>query len=258
MESPALGRLVKRGFVMLAGVTPSDAAHVLGNVNAWDTEAAEKALTLFARKRGGSGDKIAPEASTLAKMIIDQLSAQTVDCLLDAAFAEDDRDWGTDPQSLTTHALTNAGLDQHRGVIETTLKLGVPVIGLGASAASYYGAVGDRLNTRMILPEHAGVANAIGAVVGQVSAQETGTVTSKGPGSFVTLGTAYPDQNAALNALEAHLTDKAETKAKQAGVEDIRTNVARDIKEATIEGQSMFIEATIKVTAQGRPRIANG
>jgi hypothetical protein len=48
-------------------------------------------------------------------------------------------------------------------------ELGVPVIGLCASAPSYYGAVGARLGARMILPEHAGVANAIGAPVPQVA-----------------------------------------------------------------------------------------
>jgi len=36
MEAPALGRLMAQGVVMLAGVTPSDAAHVLGRVDAWD------------------------------------------------------------------------------------------------------------------------------------------------------------------------------------------------------------------------------
>ena len=256
MESPALGRLVARGLVILAGVTPSDAAHVLGRVDAWDKDASEKALTLFARKRGGGGDRIAPDALHLATMIIDQLTAQTVDCLLDAAFAEDN--WIGDPNALTTHALTKAGLGQHRGVIETTLKLGVPVIGLGASATSYYQAVGDRLNTRMILPEHAGVANAIGAVVGQVSVQETGTVTSPGAGVFATLGQTFPDKDDALAALEANLTHMSQTKAKQAGVEEIRLTVDRDVTEIDIEGQAMFIEATIKVTAQGRPRIADG
>lgn len=258
MESPALGRLVTRGLVMLAGVTPSDASYVLGCADVWDTEASLKALTLFARKRSGSGDRLAPDATALAQMIVDQLTAQTVDCLLDAAFAEDDRDWDADPNALTKHPLTKAGLDQHRGVIETTLKLGVPIIGLGASASTYYGAVGDRLNTRMILPEHAGVANAIGAVVGQVSVHETGSVTSGGLGNFVTLGDTFAAKDAALTALETHLSKTAKMKAKEAGVEEIRMTTHRDINEVTIEGQSMFIEATIKVTAQGRPRIADG
>lgn len=258
MESPALGRLVTRGLVMLAGVTPSDASHVLGRTDVWDTEASSKALTLFARKRSGSGDRLAPDATALAQVIVDQLTAQTVDCLLDAAFAEDDRDWDADPNALTKHPLTKAGLDQHRGVIETTLKLGVPIIGLGASASTYYGAVGDRLNTRMILPEHAGVANAIGAVVGQVSVHETGSVTSGGLGNFVTLGETFTAKDAALTALETHLSKTAKMKAKEAGVEEIRMTTHQDINEVTIEGQSMFIEATIKVTAQGRPRIADG
>ncbi|MEP4638704.1 MAG: hydantoinase/oxoprolinase family protein, partial [Yoonia sp.] len=131
------------------------------------------------------------------------------------------------------------------------------VIGLGASASSYYGAVGGRLNARMILPEHAGVANAIGAVVGQVAMHETGTVTSNGAEHFATLGQSFTDQNNAMAALEAQLKSTATDKAKAAGVEDIRFTISRDIKEATIEGQPMFLEATIKVTAQGRPRIAD-
>ncbi|MBB5721121.1 N-methylhydantoinase A/oxoprolinase/acetone carboxylase beta subunit [Loktanella ponticola] len=256
MEGPALGRLVTRGLAMLAGVTPSDAAHVLGKADTWDTDAAEKALTLFARKRSGSGDRLAPDAKHLAQMIIDQLTAQTVDCLLDAAFAEDGRDWDVERTALSNHPLTKAGLDQHRGVIETSLKLGVPVIGLGASAASYYGAVGKRLNTRMVLPEYAGVANAIGAVVGQVAMHEVGQVTSNGPGHFAALGTGYTDKNTALAALETQLSQTASTKARAAGVEDIRLTIDRNIKEVTIENQPMFIEATIKVTAHGRPRIA--
>jgi len=30
------------------------------------------------------------------------------------------------------------------------------------------------------------------------------------------------------------------------------------VSEVNVDGQSMFIEATVKVTAQGRPRIADG
>lgn len=262
LEGPALGRLVTHGFVILAGVTPSDAAHVLGRVSAWDADAAMKALTLFARKRTGGGDRLAADETALAQMIIDQLTVQTVDCLLEAAFAEDDRDWQTAPDQLTRHALTRAGLDNHRGVIETSLKLGVPVIGLGASAASYYGAVGDRLRTKMILPEHAGVANAIGAVVGQVAMRASGTITSPGAGQFVlyldgALQT-FSDDTVALEALEAHLRQQATAKAGEAGVDDVRISVDRRIETATVEGQPMFIEATVHVTAQGRPRIASG
>ncbi len=262
VEAPALGRLVTRGLAMIAGVTPSDASHVLGLVDAWDSAAADKALTLFARRRTGAGERVAPDAATLAQRIVDQVTTQTVDCLLQAAFAEDPRDFGATPQALSAHALTQAGLDGHRGVIETTLRLGLPVIGLGASAASYYGPVGTRLGTRMIVPEHADVANAIGAVVGQVRMQAEGSVTSPGPGRFVAHladgPQSFQDQDAALTALEAELRADATARAGQAGVMAPRLGMESDIKQAEIEGQPMFISATLRVTASGRPRIATG
>ena len=260
MENPAMGRLIGRGLVILAGVTPSDAAHLLGLNDAWDAQAAEKALTLFARRRTGDGTRLAPTAGILAQQIIDQLTAQTVDCLLDAGFAEDARDWA-DPAALARHPLTKAGLDHHAGVVQIQMSLGVPVIGLGASAATYYGAVGKRLGARMVLPEHGGVANAIGAVVGQVRAQATGTVTSAGEGSFAVHlpdgPQVFMDRDTALRALETALHAQAQAAVRASGVEDIRFTVTRDIAEAEIENRKMFIEATLRVEASGRPRIAS-
>jgi len=262
VEAPALTRLVARGFAMIAGVTPSDAAHTLGRSDAWDRGAAEKSVILFARKRSGRGERIASGAESMAQAIIDRLTAQTVDCLLEAAFAEDGRDWGMAPETLARHPLSIAGLDRHCGVVQTTLSLGVPVIGLGASAPVYYGAVGVRLGARMILPEHAGVANAIGAVVGQVAMQASGTVTSPGPGAYVAHlpeGPArFVESGAAMDALETALTLEASARALAAGVEEVRLSVIRDVTEVEIEGQPMFIEARLRVTAQGRPRIAVG
>jgi N-methylhydantoinase A/oxoprolinase/acetone carboxylase beta subunit len=146
-------------------------------------------------------------------------------------------------------------------VVELTLRLGVPVIGLGASAPSYYGAVGERLGCEMILPEHAGVANAIGAVVGQVSQRAQGLVSSPGEGRFTAhlpdgLQT-FTSRDAALEALETALVAEATARAQAAGAADLRVTATRDIREAQVEGNPMFIEATVTVTASGRPRVAH-
>ena len=262
IESPALARLVTRGLVMVAGVTPSDAAHVLGLVDAWDRYAAEKGLALFARRRGGAGDRLAPGGAVLAQQIIDQMTHQTVDCLLQSAFAEDPVVPDQSPETLARHPLTVAGLNQHRGIIETSFRLGVPVIGLGASAKSYYGPVGVRLGTQMIVPDHADVANAIGAVVGQVRMQAEGSVTAAGPGRYVAHlanGPAtFGDSEAALAAVVAALGEDATRRAGLAGVIAPRLSIDRDVQKAEVEGQSMFISATVRVTATGRPRIASG
>ncbi len=261
VEAAALDRLVRRGLVLVAGITPSDAAHVAGLLDAWDRPAADKALALFARRRNGRGDRIAADAAALARAIIDRLTEQTATCLLEAAFAEDAAFAGLDPVALARHRLVLAGIAGHRGTLRADIGLGVPVIGLGASAPAYYGAVGQRLNARMILPDHAGVANAIGAVVGQVAMVAEGSVTAAGPGLFIAHlpgGPArFADSATALAALESALSADAGARAAQAGVDHPRLTVDRDIREVPVEGQPMFIEARLRVTAGGRARIAH-
>jgi N-methylhydantoinase A/oxoprolinase/acetone carboxylase beta subunit len=260
LEGAALDRLVARGLVMLSGVTPTDASHALGRVAAWDGTAAAKALDLMARRRNGRGEVIAPDAPALAQRIVDQLTAQTVDCLLEAALAEDPA-FGPGDAGLARHPLLKAGLDRHKGVVELTARLAVPVIGLGASAPSYYGAVGDRLGCPMIMPDHAGVANAIGAVVGQVAQKVSGLVTSPAEGRFAAHLAGgvevFSDLDQALGAMEAALAATARSRALAAGAAEAVVTLTRDIAEAEIEGRRMFIEARLTATASGRPRVAH-
>ncbi len=261
LEVAAMDRLIARGLVMLSGVTPSDASHVLGGLTDWDASAAQKAVALMARRRNGRGERIAASPGALAQSIIDQLTEQTATCLLEAAFGEDEMFAGQDGSVLAQHPLLRAGLNQHRGVVELSARLGVPVIGLGASAPYYYGAVGARLGAKMILPEHAGVANAIGAVVGQVSQRATGLVSSAGEGQFTAHLASGPERftskAAALAAMEAALISEARTRARLAGADELLIATSRDIREAEVEGRAMFIEATLTATASGRPRVAH-
>jgi N-methylhydantoinase A/oxoprolinase/acetone carboxylase beta subunit len=260
LETAALDRLVARGLVRLAGPSPSDAAHVLGLNDTWDAAAAEKGLRLLARRRNGAGERYAEDAPAMAALIVRQLTDQTAECLLEAAFAEDGGIPG-DPSLFARHALTAAGLAGHRSIVQVDVALGVPVVGLGASAPTWYPAVGQRLRTRMVLPDHAGVANAIGAVVGQVSQRVTGLVTSPAEGRFVvhfrTGPKAYGDRDSALTALTAALSDDARKLAEAAGAADAQLTVGQEVREAQIEGRLMFVEATLTVTATGRPRVAH-
>ncbi len=115
------------------------------------------------------------------------------------------------------------------------LSLDVPVVALGASARTHYPAVGRRLGARVKIPDHAEVANAVGAVVGRVAMSVEGTVTSPTPGRFVAHLPGGPqgfaEADAAISALARAL-------------------------EAEVEGQRIFVEARLRVTAQGRARLA--
>ena len=260
LEAKALRRLVERGLVQIAGVTPSDASHVLGTVNAWDRDAAEKALLLFGRRRTGAGNPLAKTAPQMAQIIVDQLTQQTKWALLETAFAEESHDFGGTPADLSRGQVLEAALNRHRGILKMDAGLNLPVVGLGASAKSYYPAVGKALNCEMILPKHAGVANAIGAVVGQVTIRRRGTVTSPSEGLFRVHLDADPEDfitaEQAMKRLEDWLREEALTDAKSAGAEGIQVTALRDVKTAQAENREVFIEAEILVEASGRPRIA--
>tara|TARA_R110002096_G_scaffold272520_3_gene466242 strand:- start:6417 stop:8423 length:2007 start_codon:yes stop_codon:yes gene_type:complete len=262
METGALKRLVERGLAQVAGVTPSDASHALGRLDAWDAEASVKALKLLGRRRTGAGEMLAPDPDKMAQIIIDQLTEQTSLALLETVFAEENPAFDGSPDVLARHVLLQRGLGHHRGLLKIDAALNLPVIGLGASAAAYYPAVGKVLGAEMILPEHAGVANAIGAVVGRVTMRESGTVTSPAEGKFrvhlVSGPQDFSDQNSALALLEQALRSKAQADAAAAGAADIQVTAQRDIRTAGVENREVFIEAIVTVEATGRPRVAVG
>jgi N-methylhydantoinase A/oxoprolinase/acetone carboxylase beta subunit len=260
IDTSAITRLVERGLVQIAGVTPSDASHVLGLTEAWDAVAARKALALFGRRRTGSGNRLAPEPDVMARMIVAQLEHQTVLALLETAFSEEEAGFGIEPEVLARHVLMQRGLGGHRRLVKLETGLAVPVIGLGASSATYYPAVGRLLGCEMILPKHAGVANAIGAVVGRVTMREAGTVTSPSEGKYRVHLLEGPEdfgnEAAALGRLEDVLRARATAAAEAAGAANIQVSVVRDVRSAGVEGREVFVEAEITVEASGRPRVA--
>lgn len=250
-EAPALDRLVGRGLAMVAAVTPTDAAHVLGLQGTFDSEAARKALALLARRRAGSGERLAPDAPAMARLVLDRLAERSAEAVLEAAFAEEGFD------NLATHPLARAGLDQRDGLLRMSLSLGVPLVALGASAATHYPAVGRRLGARLVIPPHAEVANAVGAVVGRVRVTLTGTVTSPATGAFIAHladgPRTFDTAEGALAALSATLRAEAARRADAA--DHLEVTEERDVSEAVVEGQRVMVEARLRVTAQGRARL---
>ncbi len=78
LDLQSVVKLVSIGVAQISALTPSDASHVLGKSNAWDKNAAIKAVDLFARRRGGSGELLADSTSHMAERIVCQLTEQTV------------------------------------------------------------------------------------------------------------------------------------------------------------------------------------
>lgn len=254
-QRATLDRLVSRGLVQLAGFTPSDAMHVLGRQSGWDAEAAKSGGELVARRKSGSGNRIAADATALALLTIDRLTRQSSEVVLSACLAEDGQQ-AIDP---TRSAAVDSALKRSPGIVQFSLALDRPLIGLGASAPAYYPAVASMLGSESFVPEHAGVANAIGAVVGQVRTTVDVFVSQPQEGLFAVNGGGISeriaDEDEALDRARAVARNAALEQAASAGATDAVVELTEAVDAPIIENTRTLIEARISATATGRPRI---
>ena len=135
-----------------------------------------------------------------------------------------------------------------------------PVAGPGASASTCYPAVAAVMGTGAVIPGHAGVANAVGAVVGNVRVFARASVPQPEQGVFQVFGAGMTERFTELDKAFAHVEgiprSRAHRKAVEAGAGEIRIRIDRKDRMAGIGGQHVLIESVVTATASGRPRVA--
>ena len=257
-ELATLNALAARGLALISGLTPSDAQHVVGNYAHWDAEAAKCAIELFGRKKDGNGKPIASKAASLAHDIIARLKRLSAERVLESVLYED----GLDGSKLVRSPLIERALDRTQAMARMALFLDRPLIGLGAGASAYYPDTADILGVECQVPDDADVANAIGAVVGQVRVAVIAEITLTEAQHFEITGTelqllksSFLDENDAIAAAKAACSNAVEQKAKEAGASNATTQIHEDIKSYTQDDRRMFVSATITAVASGRPAI---
>lgn len=259
-DTARLGRLVSRGLLMIAGFTPTDASHVLGDHVAFDRVAAEKAARLMARQRTLLGKQVADDAEGLARWVVTSLQRRSAEIVLDVGLGID----GFDGFGLSRHPLLAASLDGRVGLVDIAARLTVPLVGLGASAGIHYPVVAALVRTAGVIPAHADVANAIGAVVGRVRVHSDIYVSQPERDRFrVHHGGAHAGghddvstKDEAMDAAARYARAEAARLADEAGAADAEIAVTEVVNIAMVEGEELFVDATVTATASGRPRLA--
>ncbi len=256
LQKATLDRLVARGLVHICGLTPSDAMHVLGRQDQWNTTAARLGAELAARVKDGSGKPIAPSAEALSEMIVARLTRQSAEVILASCLAED----GAAIDPAVSLAVDRA-LKREPGIVAFSLSLDRPLVGLGASAPVYYPAIAAMLGAESSIPAEAGVANAVGAIVGQVRASVTVFVTAPDEGIFIVNGAGsssrFLDQEQAFASARERAQGAALASARGNGADEPALVMREEIDAPEIEGSRKLVEARFTAVASGRPRIAH-
>jgi hypothetical protein len=129
---------------------------------------------------------------------------------------------------------------------------------VGAPAGSYYPAVALGLGVQLVVPPHAHVANAVGAVLGQVAQRVHITVTQPVRGIFKVFTPSGPVDFRVLDEALAHAralaADEARARALAAGAAAVELSFGQldNRVENEIDGD-VFFESTVSVTASGPP-----
>lgn len=256
-EMGALNRLVINGLVLMSSLTPSDAAHILNIHEGWDSVAARQAGALMARRRGAKGEVLFETPEAVAEAVIARLVRRSGEALMDVALDED----GFTLDHPSRHPLMIAALEKKTGVSSIRFDFNLPIVGVGASAPTYYPMVGDLLDAEVIMPDHADVANALGAVVGHVRILGETVILSPGPGRFRIHGPSethdFTDLEAAAEAAIAGLRADLTIRASAAGADEIDIAIDRKDISAFTDGQEIFVETRLSGAATGRPRLAH-
>jgi N-methylhydantoinase A/oxoprolinase/acetone carboxylase beta subunit len=254
MKRRALSRLVSRGIIQLSSFTPTDASHVLDLQHTDSVEIAMLAATLFARRKDRLGNQIATDAAGAATLTIDSLVRRSAEAVLAATLHCDGL-----PASSVATPIVQAALNDAGSLVQLAVHLSVPLVGLGASAGTYYPRVGALLHSHVIVPEHADVANAIGAVVGRVRITRETLISAPQLGQFLV--------HVGVDPVTVVTLEDARTLARQAVVDGLRTDMeaagAREYEtewhwqETTVDvgGIPMFVEGKLTATGSGRPEL---
>ena len=258
--SLALKRLIETGILTIAGFTPTDAAHVCGWYDQWGVEASLQGAILLSRysKFNLGSEFDTPEH--FCERILTQVSRESALCFLASAINDSNGSFGApmpaNKRALLEQMFNNASDPDQKGLISMQAQLGVPVVGIGAPAQSFYPAVKEFLEVEVIVPEHAEVANAIGAVVGVVKQSVQITIS---PVSASRVVVHAPDEQREFDELEAAAawaqeiaTGLALAKAQRAGGTQLQVMVDRNDNIVDQSGQVTFFESIIIATASGR------
>jgi N-methylhydantoinase A/oxoprolinase/acetone carboxylase beta subunit len=168
----ALRRLVDRGLANIAGFTPSDAMHVLGRQHSWNVEAARLgAVVLTTEERNGRARKERDTPEGFCERTYQHVVREAARVILETALA---RDPGVEAKNGRWGPLARLIEDLVEGrpfsrLIDARISLATSLIAIGAPVGAYYPEVARRLGAHLVVPDHAAVCNAVGAVAGVVS-----------------------------------------------------------------------------------------
>ncbi len=251
-------QLVAERLVLRAGFTPTDALHSQLQLDLWNAEAAQLGAQVLAAQGRCSVDE-------LCRSTVEGVSKRAATALVSKVLGDEAQlpNWEEEPTAALM--LERALNDGHDSDLAFALTLRQPVVAIGAPVEAYMPRVAERLHTRLMIPRHAEVANAVGAVAGGVIQRQRVLITPLESGETVRVHLPegvrdFQELETAVVFAQRQMRIWMEALARQAGAAQIEVQMTRQDRTVDVQlgwGNQLYLGTELVFTAAGRPSPAS-
>jgi len=253
-EALGLTELVNRGEIGRIALTPTDILHASGKFVRWDREISEHVVKLLADTSQRSYEEFLDEA-------VERVHKTIFSVILHSVFNIQKQNIKFAENSETSNYLAERVFSTDDSLMKIDFKLNKPIIAIGAPVETWLKPMEDILHTKVIVPEHYEVANAVGAAIGNVIERVELTIRyDKLISKYVVFS---PVDRAVFTVLDEAISygkktaeDFVRNRATLSGSSDFE--IKTDITDTFTEGFSgdtkeKYVETKIVSTASGTP-----
>jgi len=200
-------------------------------------------------------------ALALAERVVRQFSRRVSTELVTKILDDEERRSDGDG-SMETNVLLKKALAERNGAdLSCVLTLHRPLVAIGAPVGAYMPEVAAHLHAELVIPPHADVANAVGAVAGGVVQRLRVLINPMDDGALLRVHLPegvrdFGTLDEAVACAEDVAYPLVEEMARQAGAEQIEVRMERREQRAPIArggGDDVYLGTELTFTAVGRP-----
>jgi N-methylhydantoinase A/oxoprolinase/acetone carboxylase beta subunit len=258
-------RLEEEGVVLRSGLTPTDIMHLRGDFARFDGEAARLGAAFVAGCVGVSAEELGARVYDAVKK---KLYTNIVRVLLEDRYPGFRGEQPTDRLEALISDSWEASKDGSAGgtraadFLRFAFRTPAALVGIGAPVHIFLPDVAAALHTRCVIPENAGVANALGAILGNITATSEIVVKPQydidGVRGYIVFGktrnshVTTQEEATAIALREAEAAARAEAERRGAtGDITVRSRAATSAAAAA-NGSELVLEIRAVATAIGR------
>jgi N-methylhydantoinase A/oxoprolinase/acetone carboxylase beta subunit len=246
-------RLEESGLVQRCGFTPTDILHVKGSFTRWNPVAAQRMVAIFSVLTGKQPDQF-------VDLLIKKFEKDLAGEILKKQLAQDVKIDDKNRTEIFSH-LVNCILTGKNNNYSINVQFKKPLVGIGAPVHYFLPNAGKKLGAKVMIPEDADVANALGAISSHIMIKQQLSIRPDQVGCFTVQGVAGAKkfgnidvaESWAVDYLKSHLREMA----KDAGTssEKVEIQIVDHIVDAA-DGTSLFLERSIRSTLTGSPDLS--